>query len=353
MPSPPSRLLHLDALKALAAQLIVLHHLAAYGPIAETLETLWPALMAWLYNEARMAVQVFLVLGGFLAARGLAPLPGLRPLLQRLLQRWQRLALPFIAAVLLVLGVSALVAPWLPELVPATVSAAQLLAHALLLQGVLGHESLTVGAWYVAIDLQLHALLLLLAWLSQRLARPGLPGLVLLLVCASLWVFNRDAGLDNWAIYFFGAYGLGALVHWAGANRRPRLALAGLAAVVLIALLLDWRARIALAGATALLLAWLQARHDGGRPLLAPQGRAARGLAELGNQSYALFLIHFPVLLLVNALFDHKDPEHPLAALAAFVAAWLLSNAAALLFHRWVELPSARLGLASLRLRGA
>lgn len=49
------RLLQLDALKALAA----------YGPVAEAVQAQWPALIDWLYEHARIAVQVFLVLGRY------------------------------------------------------------------------------------------------------------------------------------------------------------------------------------------------------------------------------------------------------------------------------------------------
>ncbi|MBA4341287.1 MAG: hypothetical protein C0423_03935 [Methylibium sp.] len=211
MHSPaPYRLLHVDALKALAAQTIVLHHLAAYGPVAEAVQSLWPALIEFLYEYGRMAVQVFLVVGGFLSARGLLPdghtLRGDPPAL--LWRRYQRLMLPFMAAVLLTLACSLLVERWLPELVPASVSAAQLAAHGLLLHGVMGVESLTVGAWYVAIDLQLFALMLGLLWFTQ--GRPAArfigPLLLLALLAASLFWFNLDAGHDNWGWYFFGFF---------------------------------------------------------------------------------------------------------------------------------------------------
>jgi peptidoglycan/LPS O-acetylase OafA/YrhL len=347
VPVPSSRLLHLDALKAVAAQLIVLHHLAAYGPIADTVQTLWPALMAWLYDYGRMAVQVFLVVGGFLSARGLAPrgepLQG-QPL-SLLGRRYLRLALPFMAAVLLTLACSALVARQLPELVPSSVDAGQLLAHALLLHGVLGQEALTVGAWYVAVDLQLFALLLALLWLARRGPRVLAPLLVLAMAAASLWVFNLDAGLDNYAIYFFGAYGLGALMHWLGLGQRRRWGWALLlTALVLGALAYEFRGRLVLAAVTALLLILLQRRHQAGLPLLG-QGRLAALLAQLGTHSYALFLVHFPICLLVNALFEHKDPEHPWAGVAAMGLAWGLSNLASLPFYRWIEAPAGRLRL--------
>ncbi|MFY8119265.1 MAG: acyltransferase family protein [Roseateles sp.] len=348
-PSTSSRrLLHLDAMKALAAQLIVLHHLAAYGPIAETVQSLWPGLIAWLYEYGRMAVQVFLVVGGFLSARALAPAG--RPLqgqaLALLWRRYLRLVLPFFAAVLLTLACSALVAPLLPELVPASVSAPQLLAHALLLHDVLGYEALTVGAWYVAMDLQLFALMLALLWLARACgpaARWLGPALLLLVCGASLYLFNRDAGLDIWAPYFFGAYGLGALMHWLCLSARPGLGLSLLGLLALGALMLDFRERLLLALLTAGLLFWLQRRHEQGLSLL--RGPLAGAVAHLGTHSYALFLVHFPICLLLNALFEHRDPEHPWVAVAAMLAAWGLSNLAALPFYRWIEAPAGRLRL--------
>jgi len=346
--SVPSRLLHIDALKVLAAQAIVLHHLAAYGPLADSVQALLPGLIAALYDYGRMAVQVFLVVGGFLSARGLAPAGRLLTSapVAHLGRRHLRLALPFMAAVGLTLACSALVEPWLPELVPGAISAAQLLAHGLLLHGVLGYEALTVGAWYVAIDLQLFALLLGLLWLARRWPRArGLgPALVLALTLASLWVFNLDAAGDMWAPYFFGAYGLGALVYWLGQSRQRGPWLWLLATLVAGALLFEFRGRIALAGVTALVLAGLQQRHQTGRPLLR-NPRLAALVGHLGTHSYALFLIHFPVCLLVNALFEHRDIEHAPAALLALLGAWLLSNLAALPFYRWIEAPAGRLRL--------
>jgi len=254
------------------------------------------------------------------------------------------------------LACSWLVQPWLPELTPATVSLPQFLSHGLLLHDVLGYEALTVGAWYVAMDFQLFALLLGLLWLARRLQLPRsqptarrllrtvlAPGLVLLMCLASLFVFNRDAGLDVWALYFFGAYGLGALVHWLGLSPHRRAGLLMLTALVIGALVLEFRERIALALATALLLAWWQQRHQLGKPLLPRLGAAP--VAQLGTQSYALFLVHFPICLLVNAVFAHQNMAGGGQALLMLLAAWGLSNFAALPFYRWIELPSSRLQL--------
>ena len=349
-----SRLLHVDALKALAAQLIVLHHLSAYGPVADAVQALAPRLMAALYNEGRMAVQVFLVVGGFLSARGLSARGQLLEgsAVELLWRRYLRLALPFMASVFLTLGCSALVAPWLPELVPKSVTFAQLLSHGLLLHGVLGHEALTVGAWYVAVDFQLFALLLGVLCLARGLRLPRFwrrvigPALVAWLMVTALFVFNRVPELDVWALYFFGAYGLGALAHWLGLTSWRRLGLMGLAAAVMLALAIDFRERIALALVTALVLAVLQQRHQDGQRLLPDFGKPL--IAHLGTHSYALFLVHFPICLLVNALFEHQGLSGGWTGLLTMAAALLISNLAALPFRRWIEAPAGRVRLGAL-----
>lgn len=73
MPSATSRTPLIDMVKGLACAAIVCHHLAFYGPMSDIAAPLAPWLMAWLYDYGRMAVQVFLVLGGYLAAASLAP----------------------------------------------------------------------------------------------------------------------------------------------------------------------------------------------------------------------------------------------------------------------------------------
>lgn len=326
----------IDALKAVASQLVLLHHLSSYGPLAEAARDVLPVLMGWLFDYGRMAVQVFLVIGGFLAARGLSPegqalQSSPLPLLWK---RYQRLAIPFLAALGLAIAGSALAGLWLDdEAIPDRATFGQWLAHAALLHGILGVESLSAGVWYVAIDFQLFALMALLLWIGQtgRIAR----GLVLGMGCAALFVFNRDAGLDNWAIYFFGSYALGAAAWWASDRRRLSLWLGVIATVTIAALILDFRTRIALALVVALMLGfgrrtgWLDRFPD-----WAP-------LAFLGRISYSVFLVHFPVLLLVNAVFAHFGFESAAATMTALAITWAASIAAGLAFYHWIESPAA------------
>ncbi len=339
-----SRQTHIDALKLIGSQLIVLHHFAAYGPLADAMSHAAPHLSAWLYDYARMAVQVFLVLGGYLAARNLAPEGQIRigSPWRTLWRRYQRLVLPFVAALLLAVAAAMLARHWLSDdFIPAAPTLGQTLSHALLLHGVLGQESLSAGVWYVAIDFQLFALMTLLLWLGQRRLWAVL--LVLGLVLASLFFFNRHEDWDNWAIYFFGAYGMGALAYWVGSSRHPGKLIGLLALAGLLALVLDFRGRIALALVVALLLALVQWRDHTRLLQSAMPAPLARAVGLLGQSSYALFLIHFPVLMLGNALFAHLQLSNSVAALGVLLASWAICLALALLFQRWVEAPLSRL----------
>jgi peptidoglycan/LPS O-acetylase OafA/YrhL len=71
-----------------------------------------------------------------------------------------------------------------------------------------------------------------------------------------------------------------------------------------------------------------------------------RLIAWLGRTSYALFLVHFPVLLLFSALYGALASNSVSAAVALLIAAWAASVALSALFHRWVEIPLGRLSWA-------
>ena len=340
------RLALIDALKAVCSQLIVLHHLAFYGPMSDYTQQLFPGLIEWLSQHARIVVQVFLVVAGFLAARSLAPDGRLRSSqpLALLRRRYLRTALPLIAAVLFSVVGAEMARHWMAhDSIPARPELFQFLAHALLVQSLLDVDSLSAGVWYVAIDFQLFALLVLLLWLAR--AGNGGPGTVLGLtvlgVMLSVYHFNRDSDWDAWATYFFGAYGMGAIAWWLGSQceaGRARLGLLLLVVLVGVALWLDCRTRLTLALATALLLAfslrggWLQ------------RWPAGPGWVYFSDISYAVFLLNFPVALVVNAVFTRFAAPDPWVQTAGLILAWLACNVAGAAFHRWVELPLGRIG---------
>jgi peptidoglycan/LPS O-acetylase OafA/YrhL len=334
--SAPPRLPFVDALKAIASQVIVLHHLALYSPLTDPVQRGAPALFDAVHEHGRLAVQVFLVVAGFLSAGALAP--GGRPAVDAPLalvgRRYLRLAPTYLAAIALALAAAA-IARALANLehTPAAPSAAQLASNLLMLQDIVGLEALSAGLWYVAIDLQLYAVMVALMWVAQRAGGAAAASvLVGMLTLASLLHFNREPGWDAWAPYFFGAYGLGVLAAWAARAPRAGLAIGAVAMIGVLALAADPRARIAVALATALSLAW--AAHGGAI------GRwpASRRLEWLGRISYSVFLVHYPVLLVVDALAARFFPQGPWANAAGLLLAWAASIAAGALLHRHVEL---------------
>ncbi|MDQ3060203.1 MAG: acyltransferase [Pseudomonadota bacterium] len=366
MRRPNQRQPGIDALKGLACSLIIWHHLAFYGPMSDVLYPHLSELTDWLYGYGRMAVQVFLVVGGFLAAGSLAP-QGVAVFgspLRLIWRRYQRLALPYGVALGASVLVAAVVRPWFAHpSVSDDATLLQFLAHLLLLQDVLDHEALSAGVWYVAIDFQLFCMSVATFSLTRRLGRwwPAAPRLlvpagiggVLVLAVLSLFFFNRQAELDHTGLYFFGAYALGMLAFWVAQAPRRGAWLLLIGALGGLALMLDFRGRLLVALGVAFGLVWLQSGGSAARHAmrLQPFGWLVRLLARLGTMSYSVFLIHFPVCLLVNAVVTYFWPTQVLANALGLLAAFGLSLWAGQVLYQRVEAGHGRLlGLIKSRL---
>ena len=354
----PERMLWLDAIRAIAAQVIVLHHLSLYGPIAQSTRALLPWLIDWLDDYGRIAVQVFLVIGGFLFMRSVRGrnAPDLRHLGAAVARRWRRLFVPFYAALALVLLAAVPGRAWLTgDWVPQQPDLLMLLVHLAGLHDYLGVEALSAGAWYVTMDLQLHAMTLALAWVAgcgapgrepQQRAFLALVGLAAAL--SLLWI-NRHPQWDFQPLYFFGSFALGMAASGLsdGTSRDERRLAWLILGLAVIALLIDWRLRLAVSLACAVVLIagmrgagtrfdnWILSATPGVRP------RLHRLVAFLADTSYALFLAHFAVCVLVNAVFARFVEQTPVMGALCFLAAWGLSLPVAAALSRLVEQPLA------------
>ena len=280
-----NRSLVIDVLKIVAAQAIVMHHLSVYGPMADTLYEAWPAASDAFFNYSRLAVQVFLVMGGFLAAQAIrfdVPAPSPRQVGQMVWRRYARLIPPYLVALLLI---SVLV--WLcrghieGEWLVASPTWASFLAHALTLQGLLGLPSMSAGVWYVAMDFQLFVLLALLVaaarsprWLSAAVA---------VLCGASMLYFNRQE--------------------------------VALATAVVLALSTHWRT---------------------------PANGLGQWIQRLADGSYGTFLTHYGVIVIMSAMWDITHRMGLGWAIALSVWAWLLSVGTGMAFHHGIEQPLSR-----------
>ena len=348
----PQRFPVIDGFKAIASQLIVWHHLAAYGPVSNAVQQAAPGLISWLYDYARMAVQVFFVIGGYLAARAMFPKSlhtqnadskRLRIKLgATILNRYLRLAVPFVVAITFSILCAIVARQWVvDDFVPDAPTLPQLLAHLLMLQGIFDFDALTAGAWFIAIDFQLFLLMLAIVWVGGKTIYTKNTVLLLttLMATASLLWFNRNPALDDWAPYFFGAYGMGAAAYWAG-QQQEGSSKDWLWLIILLtvaALIIQFRLRIMIALVVTLTLYFtINIQH--GIPL-----RVQWLLRVLGKTSYALFLVHFPVLMLANAAFERLGLTSALAGSIAMLTTWAISLLMAGIFYSHVEKPTMRL----------
>ena len=343
-----------DALRALAATLIVCHHFALYWPTPDGEAPQAADLSGWLWN-LRWAVQVFFVIGGYLMAMSLSGrASGSQPLRLVVLRRYCRLMLPYMAAI----GVALLAChwgrDWLPEeVVGEPPRAMQVVAHLFLLHDILGYESLAAGVWFLCIDFQLALLYIAMVyvaravarWRGLDLARPETErfstdlslGLGWTLAVASVFYFNLDPNWDPWAMYFFAHFFTGVMVYHALAQPRYRTALAVYFWMLAAGLAYDWRGHLAISLVTGSVLylagraGWLERWPD--HPLVRFQART----------SYSLFLLHFPVLIVIAAVWERYDWDWRGSTALALVLAYLASVLAAAAFYRTVEVPAARL----------
>jgi peptidoglycan/LPS O-acetylase OafA/YrhL len=305
-----------------------------------------------LFDYGRYAVQVFLVMAGYLAAQSAekafaishahSKVSGSRLVAQLAIRRYLRLVGPYIVALLITMVCAALARQWsADEYIGQPETIAQFLAHLFLLQGLLGYDSISAGVWYVAIDWQLFtALAVIYAVIQRQMVRIGV---VSILIVASLLYFNRHASFENSFIYFIGSYGLGVLAYWAaGLNVIKASAKKALLAIAII-LLFSALHSVWLRNYLALGIAFLLL-YAGNRPYPHPhpQSWLASAMQWASARAYCAFLIHFAFILLANTVLLALHVTGPAIGLSLIVLVSALSWIAANYLYRWVELPIGR-----------
>jgi peptidoglycan/LPS O-acetylase OafA/YrhL len=340
----------IDGLKVLAAQIIVLHHCVSYGPLASVASIQLPHVSSILFDYGRYAVQVFLVVAGYLAAQSADKVMGIghahsngfgtRLVMQLAMRRYLRLVGPFVVALLIAMVCAALARQWsADEYIGQPETIAQVLAHLFLLQGVMGYESISAGVWYVAIDWQLFTALAVIYAVFQR---PVMRiGVISILIVASLLYFNRHADYENSFIYFMGAYGLGILAYWATSLNAIKASAKKVLLAIAIILLLSALHSVWLRNYLALGIAFLLL-YAGNRPYPHPQSWLASAMQWASARAYCAFLIHFAFILLANTALLALHVENPAIGLGLIALISVLSWIAAGYLYRWIELPIGR-----------
>lgn len=349
-PPPPEavpkaeRLLFLDALRAFASLIILWHHFALYPPLSLQAQPLLGPLVHWFSEHAR-STQVFFVIGGYVMARNMAGRNWDAKAVGRFLAgRYCRLGIPYLAACVLAIAACAWGRGWLPENVTGTPpTAPQALAHVFFMQDLLGFEHFSAGLWFVCINFQLGLIYVATLWLRDTLLEatgrkidiPLIAGWILSAI--SLFHFNRHPEWDSWAPYFFPYFFMGIIVHAALSNRNREMKFWFYQLLVIAAMTHDWRWRLASALIVGLLL--FGAEKSG----LSTRWPRSPWIARMGKVSYSLFLVHFPVLVFVAALWARLGWTSAPAAVAGLLTAFAASVVTSFAFHRHIEQPAAQL----------
>ena len=337
-------MLFLDALRAFGSIAILLHHFSLYAPLRDLAAPLLGTCLDWLESHAR-TTQIFFVASGYVLARSLSRKHwNLRALSAFVIQRYFRLALPYFATIALVLAAYSLAREYLPSQVTGSpVTLWQLLTHLFFLQDILGQEQLSAGFWFVCINFQLCLTYALILWMRDSLHNKRFDAGTLIgwgLAAFSLFSFNLDSSHDAWGLYFFPYFFMGIVVHRALQPNARQSEFWLYQLLFVTALCINWRWRLAITMIVGLVLYLAEKTGFGARWPKTPV------VSWLGKISYSLFLVHFPVLVLVATACIRFDWTSPHAAVAGLFVAIALSLAAATAFHRWVDAPSGRLARA-------
>lgn len=349
-----SPLFLIDLLKVSAALLIILHHLSSYGQIALDAKLALPSVMNFLFDYGRYAVQIFLVMAGYLATQSLTRFAGqeftANKALRIIINRYLRLFAPYTVALILTIGFAWIARFWVnDEFVGETETLAQFIAHLFFLQGILGLDSISAGVWYVAIDWQLYSVLAIL--LMSFSSYQALIWLLSIVAISSLLYFNRLGEYEAYFIYFIGSYSLGMLAYLGKNSSEPKLRVLAkgllmlIGVVIAISSLQEFWPRNVLAWFVALtLLLWGNAQYPHIQSKLKNEMLC---FIQWGSErSYCAFLIHFAFILLANTIYIASGiytQANGSIAIGFMLCVMICSVITANYLYRWVELPSTRL----------
>ncbi|MFI7691591.1 acyltransferase family protein [Nonomuraea sp. NPDC049655] len=352
-PATRSRLAGLDGLRGLAALFVVLHHcwlLSFPGfPVNDA-----PWWTGWLLY-GHFAVVVFIVLSGFSLAVSPARsgwrLGSIPTFFNR--RAW-RILPPYWAALLFSLVIAWTVIPQPGQQAPTGQS---VLIYGLLLQDVFGSPSPNGAMWSIAVEAQLYLVFPLMVLVLRRWGAAVMLGAVTLVVVAvgALAPYVPAVELlmrltpQFAALFAVGAVCAGVVRASERSGRPPWHWLAAAAALPVLALVVvagpEWVVGhffwvdLAVGPAAGLLLAGVAT----GRPSWLVRLLDTRPVRRLGSFSYSLYLIHAPLVVMVNRLVvaPRVPPGMPaflltlaLAVPASVGVAWLFASVFELPFQR-------------------
>jgi peptidoglycan/LPS O-acetylase OafA/YrhL len=335
----------IDLLKTIAVQIIILHHLSNYGPIPLKVHEIFPSFIDLVGDYGRYAVQIFLVIGGYLSVRNLPQTLEKQGLLKTVFNRYLRLVPTYIIAIIFTMACATLARlVHYEDYIGQPETLFQILSHLFFLQNLLGFDSISVGVWYVAIDWQLYIFISCLLFFFKSYQK--ILWVLAITMAVSLIYFSKNAAFDNYFFYFAGAYGLGIIAFLAEGTSHPETKIPAriLLFIFSILILSDTFFEVSFKNIIeiiiALILTW-----KGKKLYRSETFQWTKLCIWFSQRAYCAFLIHFSLLLLGNTMFYHYHFESPLMALFIMVLIWLLSWVLAHILYQYVEFPSRKIQL--------
>jgi peptidoglycan/LPS O-acetylase OafA/YrhL len=289
-------------------------------------------------------VAIFFVLGGLTSSldkrfiRRPDGKMGLGELMQGILDRYLRLAIPYLIMLFVLLGLV-----WLadrfgwPLYLIDSFSWYQFASHLFLIQNLLGFENFSAGTWYLCIELQWSCLIVLLTFLANRFQRDHGTNvwartlLLFPLGLSSAWVWSRSDRWEAYLLYFAAQYVLGIFLGWTLQGRLPTWVLSLYSLSVAGSLMLNPRPQLMI---SLLVVPVLFFGYWRTKDWVLPAS-----IRWLSDVSYSLFLVHYMVNGVVLRILDDWSSQGAVQAAAGMLIAFACSLVAAFCFHRWVEGP--------------
>jgi peptidoglycan/LPS O-acetylase OafA/YrhL len=347
------RFVFVDALRGIAALMVLCHHMLFNPMLQTTLEGILPRAVCKFCALGVHGVEIFFVISGFVithSMRNVAPTLGGAG--RFILRRQLRLDPPYWAMLFLcILDV------WVENHVPAFVhkplpTRDGLLANLFYVQLILHKPQIVMVAWTLCLEIQFYLCFILMILIGG--AAPTRPGGISRVTVAGVYALGIISMLctGHQKIYapnllpFWSYFAAGVLCYWN--FRRVIERRVFLSYLVAFAIATGWFLNdgmvvgcvttvcLCIAGEAGALGHWL----------------SNRVLQYFGRISYSLYLVH---LLVVSAVIRggyRLTHTNPWGALFWFVTAAVLSVLAAHLFHKVIEVPSLKVA-AALRSKSA
>ncbi len=342
---PQQRFTFVDALRGIASLSVVLYHAAEGGHITGLLALL-PSWVAQALKQGGLGVAVFFALSGFVIAHSVAKSRVTYSFVGRfMLRRSIRLDPPYWVAIAIAIIFAYLSAYFVADKAQPQFSFAQVAAHVLYLQEILGYPGINTVFWTLCQEVQFYLVYVLLLALSHNDPAKPMQGrtTALTFAVAALISLLWPLGILSEGFYpgsflpLWHGFLAGAGAYWAWRNPATASYCLAYIAVLLVAGMLRGDSFTIACALTAIALWTVAAR---GRLYSAFDWRWLQGLGAI---SYSLYLTHNPITAATFWL------GYTLTGRSPFLEAvwWVITTAAciAFAFGMWwlVERPSINL----------